>query len=225
VTSSDAAGATARAQHLRRVQRVYRAFAPVYDVFRRLWGFWTRSSERALDRLCIARITDNARILELGPGTGVNLERLQRLEVGFEHYVGIDSSEPMLDRLRAKLGRDDKIDLRVGDITDLSGTRERFDFVISTWVLSHLTHPAETARQAIDLLEPGGTAVFLFSATPTSGLLRACLSPFYGWAEAGFIDPAEIEALPNLEVIERRSAGLAAITVFRGSGKSPDTVQ
>ena len=128
----------------------------------------------------------------------------------------------MLDRLRAKIGEDGRINLRVGAVPDLSDIRERFDFVISTWVLSHLPDPAETARQAIDLLTPGGTAVFLFSAMPSSCLLRACLMPFYAWAKAGFIDPTKIKALPNLEVIERRSAGLAALAVFRCSGKSPD---
>jgi SAM-dependent methyltransferase len=168
--------------------------------------------------LCITRIGKNAHILELGPGTGINLDRLHRLGIGFERYVGIDASEPMLDRLRAKIGEDGRINLRVGDVTDLSDIRERFDFVISTWVLSHLPDPAETARQAIDLLEAGGTAVFLFSATPSSCLLRACLMPFYAWAKAAFIDPTKIKALPNVEVVERRSAGLAALAVFRVPG-------
>jgi SAM-dependent methyltransferase len=204
------------------VQRVYRVFSLVYDVFRGLWSFWTRSSEKALDALCVSRIGRDARILELGPGTGINLERLQRLGIGFERYVGIDASEAMLDRLRAKLGKDARVDLRVGDITDLSNLRERFDFVVSTWVLSHLPDPAATVRQAIDLLEPGGTAVFLFSATPSSRLLRVGLMPFYHWAGAVFIDPAGIEELPGLEVIERRSAGLAALAVFRRPESDPE---
>jgi ArsR family transcriptional regulator len=202
---------------LSRVRAVYRVFAPLYDAFRSVWSRLTGSTEEALDALFASRIPPGGRILELGPGTGVNLERLQRLGIAFGAYLGIDASEEMLERARAKLAGDPRVDLRLGDVTHLSGVDGRFDFVVSTWVLSHLDDPFAVVRDATRRLTPGGRAVFLFSGMPRSRLLRACLWPFYRWADARFIDPEPLRELPELEALERRSGGLATLAVLRPS--------
>ena len=98
--------------------------APLYDAFRSLWSRWTRPVEAALDDLFRERIGSGTRILELAPGTGINVERLLRCAPDFASYLGIDSSEEMLARAREKARGDPRIELRIGDATDL-GAIER----------------------------------------------------------------------------------------------------
>jgi ubiquinone/menaquinone biosynthesis C-methylase UbiE len=60
-----------------RVRAVYHWVAPFYDAFRVVWSRLTLPIERELDRLFRERIGPEARILELAPGTGINVLRLQ----------------------------------------------------------------------------------------------------------------------------------------------------
>lgn len=202
---------------LERVRALYRFSAPLYDAFRRFWSRLTRSSEVVLDDLFAKRIRGGARILELGPGTGINLGRLRRLGIDFASYIGVDASEAMLARARERFGGDPRIDLRLGDVNDLSGVAGTFDFVVSTWMLSHLEDPVSVVRAATRRLAPGGSAVFLFSGTPRSRLLRWCLRAFYWKSLARFVDPEPLRSISGLETIERRSGGLATLVVFRAA--------
>jgi SAM-dependent methyltransferase len=203
------------AERLARVRRVYRVFASFYDAFRRLWSRWTRGVELELDRLFAERITPESRLLELGPGTGVNLERLRRCAPSFRSYLGVDASEAMLRQAREKVVGDRRVDLRLGDVTDLRDLPDPFDFVVSTWVLSHLEDPTAVVRDALARLAPGGTAVFVFSSPPRSPWLRLALAPIYRLAAARFVDPEPIGRLPQLEVLRAFAAGLATLAVFR----------
>ena len=74
-------------------QKMYRRVAPLYGGFRTIWSRWTRSAEEELDRLFAERIGPQTRILELAPGTGINVERLLRCAPGFQSYLGIDITE------------------------------------------------------------------------------------------------------------------------------------
>ncbi len=203
------------ATRLARVRRVYRAFVWIYDPFRRLWSRLTRRLEGELDALFASRIGPETRLLELAPGTGVNLVRLQQRAPGFRSYLGIDASPQMLARAELRAGNDARVELRLGDVTDLSAVPGPFDFVVSTWLLSHLERPEATVRAALERLAPGGTAAFLFSTRPTCAGLRLLLWPFYGAAAAGFVDPEPIRRLPGLERTATAFGGLATLTVFR----------
>jgi SAM-dependent methyltransferase len=206
---------------LGRVVRAYRLFARFYDAFRRVWSAWTRVTETRLDELFAERIGPTARVLELGPGTGVNLARIERLGLTFGSYLGIDASDEMLARARERFGSSPKIELRRGDVRKLADVPGGFDFVVSTWVLSHLERPADVVREAVALLAPGGSAVFLVSGRPTARWLAVVLTPFYRWAGARFVEPRDLEPIPGLEALERRSLGLASLAVFRAGASGP----
>ncbi len=200
-----------------RIRGLYRRFAPVYDVFRALWSRWTRPIEDELDRLFRERIAAQTRILELAPGTGINIERLHRCSPGFASYLGIDASPEMLARAAPRTRGDARIELRQGDATDLKGLESGpFDFVVSTWLLSHLEAPAATVRDALGHLAPGGTAVFVFFTAPRSKILRALLRALSGPFSYRLVDPASIRALPGLERTSSCAAGMATIAVYRG---------
>ena len=99
------------------------------------------------------------RILDLGCGTGIELERI------FERYpnisvTGIDLSQGMLDILEERYkGKD--IKLLCGSYFDLDfeGT---YDYVISTYSLHHFTrdNKEKLYRKIYDVLEPGGYFIF-----------------------------------------------------------------
>jgi len=56
----------------------------------------------ALDRAFLTRLPAGGRVLDLGGGTGANLERLRALQVWFGSYEGVDLSPGMLAQARAK---------------------------------------------------------------------------------------------------------------------------
>lgn len=198
-----------------RTRRLYHRVAPLYDAFRSLWGRWTRPAEETLDRLFRERVGAGARILELAPGTGINLERLLRCDPDFVSYLGIDSSPDMLARARQKARGDPRIELRVGDATDLTAVEGSFDFIVCTWLLSHLDTPADTVRDALKKLSPGGTAVFLFFTRPDIAMLRWLLERLGGPLHYRFVNSAPVRALPGLERLESCAAGMATLAVFQ----------
>ncbi len=198
-----------------RTRRVYRRVAPFYDAFRAIWSRWTRPVEEDLDRLFRERIGPDARILELAPGTGINIERLLRCSPAFGSYLGIDSSEEMLARAQVRAHNDERIELRLGDVTDLKDVACTFDFVVSTWLLSHLEAPAATVRDALGKLAPGGSAVFVFFTTARSRLLDAALRGLSGTFSYRAVDPEPIRQLPGLERISSCAGGIATLAVFR----------
>jgi SAM-dependent methyltransferase len=198
-----------------RTRRLYRRVVSLYDPFRSLWSALTRPAEEASDGLFRERIGPQTRILELAPGTGINIERLQRCAPEFASYLGIDSSEAMLANARARAGGDPRIELRLADATDLDGVSGRFDLIVSTWLLSHLDAPAETVRNACSRLAPGGTAAFVFFTRPRNTLLRGVLGRLGGPLRYRYVDAEAIAALPHLERIERCGGGMATLAVFR----------
>jgi SAM-dependent methyltransferase len=203
-----------------RTRRLYHRVAPLYDAFRSLWSRWTRPAEEALDRLIRERVGPATRILELAPGTGINVERLLRCAPAFASYLGIDSSEDMLARARQKARGDSRIDLRVGDATDLRGVEGSFDFIVCTWLLSHLDAPAETVRNALSKLSPGGTAAFVFFTPPDRAMLRRVLACLGGPLRYRFVDTAAIRTFPKLERTETCAAGMATLALFQAPGRA-----
>jgi ubiquinone/menaquinone biosynthesis C-methylase UbiE len=196
-------------------RRLYHRVAPLYDGFRSLWSRWTRPAEETLDRLFQERIGSGTRILELAPGTGINVERLLRCAPGFAAYLGIDSSEEMLARAREKARVDPRIELRIGDATDLRSVEGSFDFVVCTWLLSHLDAPADTVRDVCSRLSPGGTAAFVFFTKPTGALIGRVLERLGGPFHYRLVDTEAIQTLPNLERLETCAGGMATLAVFR----------
>lgn len=198
-----------------RVRTVYRRGAPFYAVYRIVWSWLTRPIERELDALFRERIGPGARVLELGPGTGINIVRLLREAPRFGAYLGIDASESMLRRARRRAQGDARITLRVGDATDLAAVGGAFDLIVSTWMLSHLDAPADAMRGALAKLAPGGTAVFVF-------LGRSSFAPLRWLLDAGgtVLRYRRLDAVPladhsDLERTSHCTAGMARLMVFR----------
>ncbi len=89
-----------------------------------------------------------ARVLELGCGTGLILERIARVA---REAVGIDLSEGMAQR-----AKDRGLDVHIGSVTDLPFEDESFDLTYSFKVLAHVPDIETAIREAVRVTRPGG---------------------------------------------------------------------
>lgn len=113
----------------------------------------------------------NGDVLEIGPGTGVNLVYLP---VGIR-WIGIEPNKFMhgyLRELGLKLGL--SIDIRLGTAEQLPVPDNSMDAVISTQVLCSVADPARVLSEIQRVLKPGGRFLFVehVAAAPGTGLRR-----------------------------------------------------
>src|SRR5438128_11583196 len=116
------------------VAQAYDRWAPIYDlVFGPVFRQGRASAIRAADRI-------GGRILEVGVGTGISLPGYARTS----RVTGIDISEDMLDKARARVRRQNlhNVDaIRVGDAEALDFADESFDVVVAQYVVSAVANP------------------------------------------------------------------------------------
>ncbi len=106
----------------------------------------------------------DARVLDLGCGTGVVSRALAQREGFTGAVVGIDFSDALIDaarRLAGEKGLDDRIEFRVGDSHALEDPDDNYDVVIAHTLISHVVDPAAVISEASRVVRPNGTiAVF-----------------------------------------------------------------
>ena len=158
------------------VVRVYARTAPFYDV----WGMLTetRARRRALE---LARVRDGEAVLEVAVGTGLAfVELLERNPNG--RNEGIDLTEPMLAKARAKAERSAATNwrLRVGDAYCLDFDAETFDLILNCYMFDLL--PEADFRQVLGefrrVLRPSGRLV-LVNLAPGAGLVSRLWARLY----------------------------------------------
>lgn len=120
----------------------------------------------------------NSKVLEVGIGTGANLE-LWPLDA---QVIGIDFSPRMLVQAQnraKKLGR--KADLRLGDIQCLDFPDASFDVVIATFLFCSVPDPVLGLREAGRVIRPGGRILLLehmISSNPFLAAIMNTVNPF-----------------------------------------------
>ncbi len=136
------------------VEAVYERLAPVYDV---LYGALLQPGRQC----AIARLDPRPgeTILEVGVGTGLSA---RHYPVGC-HVVGIDVSEPMLVRARARLARRGIGNVRLCrmDATCLAFADAEFDAVYAPYVLNVVADPVRLGREMLRVCRPGGRLILL----------------------------------------------------------------
>ena len=127
----------------------------------------SRGKEPAFTRLfenyaCRLLLPENAKLLEMGSGTGVIARLLASTQGRQIHVTGIDQS-PVLVEAAKKFALDGKLEDRlafeVGDAHALPFASGCFDAVIAHTVISHVTDPAAVLKEAYRVLKPAGTLV------------------------------------------------------------------
>lgn len=149
------------------IERVYSAYASVYDV---LFGrVFHGSREAALRHLAPQ---PGERILEVGVGTGLLLP----LYPPHARIVGIDLSPRMLEEARKRvdtlgLGH---VELRQMDAAALDLPDDSFDTVMAAYVITAVPDHRAVMQEMIRVCRPGGRIVLLNHFTNGNGMLAAC---------------------------------------------------
>ena len=162
------------------VKTSYARWAPVYDAtFGRITHAGRQSAIQYINRR-------GGRVLELGVGTGLALETYRRdLRV-----VGVDYSEDMLARARARVARmglTQVESLRQMDARALDFPEDSFDTVAAMHVLSVVPEPERVMAEIARVLRPGGQVVIANHFRHTWGVwaglarLAAPLERLLGW--------------------------------------------
>ena len=136
------------------VEKVYARWAPVYDV---VFGAVFERGRRAV---VAAGERVGGRILEVGVGTGLSLPYYSN----DTRVVGIDLSEPMLDKARVRVrkeGLHHVEDLTVMDAENLDYADESFNVVAAQCVVNTVPHPSRALDEFARVLKPGGEIVLL----------------------------------------------------------------
>lgn len=127
-------------------------------VFPRLCD-WAMRAPR-IDRLRRDLLVEaNGEILEIGFGTGLNLEHYPE---HVRRITAIDPGEGMSRIARRRIARSTRtVDLRVQTAEDLPFDDGTFDCVVSTWTLCSIPHAGRAIREITRVLRPGGRFLFL----------------------------------------------------------------
>ncbi|MEA2376037.1 MAG: hypothetical protein QOD53_2500 [Thermoleophilaceae bacterium] len=131
-----------------------RIFAAGYDTFQaRMEENFMGDIRREL--LAGAR----GRVVEIGSGTGVNLEHYPR---SIDELVCTEPEEPMARRLRRK-AQGSGLDVSVVEVPaeKLPFDDDSFDTAVTTLVLCTVTDPARSLTELARVLKPGGRLIFL----------------------------------------------------------------
>ncbi|MEZ2238484.1 class I SAM-dependent methyltransferase [Microcoleus sp.] len=133
------------------VQKEYARLAERYD---RRWSFYVNATvEETLKRL---EIEPGERILDLGCGTGVLIQRLLQISPKIE-VVGIDTCAEMLEIAKQKLP--ESVELKLGSADNLPFPSNSFDVVVSTSAFHFFRDPSQALQEAKRVLKPNGRLV------------------------------------------------------------------
>lgn len=136
--------------------------------FGELWD--THVLPRLVERACRSHVILDERrrsvprasghVLEVGVGSGLNLSLYDPLRVA--DVVGLDPSEPLLARARAR--QSDAlvpVDLVLGVAEQLPFDAARFDCAVVTYTLCSVGDPAKALAEVRRVLRPQGRLIFI----------------------------------------------------------------
>jgi phosphatidylethanolamine/phosphatidyl-N-methylethanolamine N-methyltransferase len=145
------------------VARAYDRWAPIYDlVFGPVFRQGRSAAVQAADRI-------GGRILEVGVGTGISLPSYANTS----RLIGIDLSESMLDKARARV-RQHRLDnveaVEVGDAEALTYADASFDVVVAQYVVSAVPNPSRALDEFARVCRPGGEIIVTTRVSAAGGL-------------------------------------------------------
>jgi phosphatidylethanolamine/phosphatidyl-N-methylethanolamine N-methyltransferase len=188
------------------VAQAYGRWAPVYDF---VFGPVFRKGRRAA-----VEVADNigGRILEVGIGTGLSLPDYKRNN----RVVGIDISEPMLEKARERVQRQGLRHveaIEVGDAEQLDFPDASFDVIVAQYVVTAIPDPERALNEFVRVVRPGGE-IILTTRIGAEGGLRAAIEGVLmpvtsrlGWRTEFSWERYErwMASSPSVKLIEKRA--------------------
>lgn len=140
-----------------------------YDGRARRWeATLGHGADRALDDAIRAASQGPVTVLDIGAGTGRNLDRLRRLRRPVLEYRGEDVAPAMLAVAETRAGAWRGATFARRDALDESAS-SRADLVLCTWVAGHSRDPGLLLERAAGRVAPGGSLVVAAVTTPGRG--------------------------------------------------------
>lgn len=195
----------APAMNTQSVASAYGRWAPIYDmVFGPVFRQGRLLSVQAAERV-------GGRILEVGVGTGLSLSSYRRTS----RIVGVDISEPMLDKARERVRRKNLSnveDIAIGDAEALGYPDASFDVVVAQYVVTAVPNPERALDEFVRVVRPGGEIIIatrIGAERGLRGVIEGALMPLtsrLGWrTQFPWGRYARwLEATPAVRLIEKR---------------------
>jgi S-adenosylmethionine-diacylgycerolhomoserine-N-methlytransferase len=148
--------------HNKKVENYYRFHSRIYDATR--WSFLF-GRQAILEML--PDLPSQPRIMEIGCGTGRNIERLQ-YHYPDAHILGVDLSDDMLRVAQKKLGKSQQLHFRQNEYGYQPLDEDPFDLILLSYSLTMIGDHAEDVLDQItqDLKPKGYVAVVDFHTSP-----------------------------------------------------------
>ncbi|MCP8936888.1 class I SAM-dependent methyltransferase [Alsobacter sp. SYSU M60028] len=210
----------------RAVEAAYARWAPVYDVvFTAVMAPGRRAAVAAAER-------PGGVVLDVGVGTGLELPMFSPRTT----VIGVDLSEPMLRRAKARVERgalSGVAGLLVMDATRLAFPDASVDVVVAPYVMTVVPDPARTLDEFARVVKPGGEIVLVnhigaetgLRARAEAWLARRSASlgwrPEFPWALIG----DWIAARPDMDLVERRALPPASLFTLVRIRRTPPPPQ
>ncbi len=145
------------------VTKAYDRWSPVYDlVFGPVFKKGRSAAIVAAERI-------GGRIIEVGVGTGISLPQYSRSN----RIVGVDLSEPMLDKARERVKRGNLShveQIAYGDAEALQFADDSFDVVVAQYVITAVPNPEKALDEFARVCRPGGEIVIATRVGAGEGL-------------------------------------------------------
>ena len=120
---------------------------------------WAMRNPRMADLRREALSEVDGEILEIGFGTGLNLEHYPE---HVHRLTAVDPGVGMSRLARNRIGQSPiDVDLRVQTAEELPFKDGQFDCVVSTWTLCSIPDVQRALKEVFNVLKPGGRFVFL----------------------------------------------------------------
>ena len=157
------------------IQQTYDRFSTLYDLICKPWLEWGR--QRAVETL---GPLPGSRVLEIGIGTGLNLEYYPK---GVD-VLGFDYSYGMLEKARQKALETScgRVDLMQMDACSLGFSDNAFEFIMAAYVLTVVPEPEKAVRELFRVARPGARVVmvnYLRSSSKLVGVFEDLLHPIF----------------------------------------------